>query len=199
MCLWLTALLNTQAKIIKDDLKEIEGGVKEYRTCASEVLETGGGHMVKMQVFNIDTDAKGETFWVLLSDEMRKTVLRISIGQAEANAIYSQLKGQLPPRPITHDLLKLILDGVDAGISKILVRDLKDGTYFERITLEHNGTSREIDSRPSDAISLALRMEATIYVYEEVLQEAGQDSAEFGIEPDDEPLGSSDIIGGVMG
>ena len=189
--------MNAQAKIIKDDLKEIEASVKEYRTCAWEVLETGGRQMVKMEVCKIDFDSKGEKFWVLLSDETRKTGLRISIGQDAASAIYSQLKGQLPFRPLTHDLLKLILDGVDAGISKILVSDLKDGTYYARITLEHNGTSKEIDSRPSDAIALALRVEAPIYVSEEVLQEAGQDSAEFGIAPDDEPLGSSYVQEGT--
>jgi len=153
--------------------------------------------MVKMQAFNIDSDPKGEKFCVLLSDEMRKTVLRISIGQPEASAIYCQLKGQFPPRPITHDLLKLILDGVDAGISKILVSDLKDGTYYAQITLEHNGTSKEIDSRPSDAIASALRMGAPIYVSEEILQEVGQDSAEFGIAPDDEPLGSNYVQEGT--
>ena len=149
--------------------------------------------MVKMEVFNISFNSMSRSFLVLLSDETRERVLPISIGPPEAIAIYSHLKGQLPARPITHDLLKLILDSFGADVSKILVSDLRGGTYYARITLEHNGASTEIDSRPSDAIALALRMEAPIYVSEEVLQEAGQDSAEFGIGPDNEPLGPGDI------
>jgi bifunctional DNase/RNase len=84
-----------------------------------------------------------------------------------------ELYNEPPPRPITYDLLKSILEGLDAKVVKIHINALKEDTFYAEITLEFHGTHMEIDSRPSDAIALALRVGASIYVSEEVLAKAG--------------------------
>ena len=107
-------------------------------------------------------------------------MLPIRIGLFEAQAIYFKLTGQPFPRPITYDLMKFILESLDASVSRIVVTELKDGTFFAQIDIKSSdGEDLKIDSRPSDAIALALRTASPIYVESAVLDEAGVSAAEL--------------------
>ena len=97
----------------------------------------------------------------------------IAIGNFEATAIFMELYNEPPPRPITYDLLRSILEGFDVKVEKILINALKEDTFYAEVDLVHNGHQMSIDSRPSDAIALAIRIGAPIFVASEVLQEAG--------------------------
>jgi bifunctional DNase/RNase len=109
---------------------------------------------------------------VLLVDEDETIALPIWIGQAEAMAIAMKLQGVQPPRPMTHDLLQTLLEQFSATVTRIVVSDVRDATYFAEIHLARNGTALVIDSRPSDAIALALRAEAPILVEDKVAEQA---------------------------
>jgi bifunctional DNase/RNase len=99
-------------------------------------------------------------------------ILPIWVGFFEANAIALQMENVATPRPMTHDLLKNVISGLNATVKKILVNNLSDNTFYALIYLEMNGETLAIDSRPSDAIALALRMKSPIFVEEEVIQKA---------------------------
>ncbi len=129
--------------------------------------------MVQMKVVAVGIEPTNNAPFVLLKNEEQKMVLFIGIGIFEATQISMKLEHQQPPRPMTHDLLKSVLDGLGAKVSKVFVNKLAQDTFFAQITLEMNGAVVEIDSRPSDAIALALRVEVPIYVAEEVLDQAG--------------------------
>lgn len=109
---------------------------------------------------------------VLLVDQPETIALPIWIGQAEATAIAIQLQGVKTPRPMTHDLLKSILQSLSATVKRVVVTDVQNSTYFAEIHIVSNGQEIRIDSRPSDAIALALRMEAPIYIEEKVAAQA---------------------------
>jgi len=111
---------------------------------------------------------------VLLVDQPETMALPIWIGQTEATAIAMELQGVRPPRPMTHDLLRSVLTELKVSVSRIVVTDVRDNTYFAEIHVASNGNALVIDSRPSDAIALALRMEAPIYVEEKVAAQAIQ-------------------------
>jgi bifunctional DNase/RNase len=109
---------------------------------------------------------------VLLVDEEETMALPIWIGQAEAMAIAMRLQGVQPPRPMTHDLLQTVLEQLSAKVTRIVVSDVRDQTYFAEIHLARNGSAFVIDSRPSDAIALALRVDAPIFVEDRVASQA---------------------------
>lgn len=111
---------------------------------------------------------------VLLVDQPETMALPIWIGQAEATAIAMELQGVHPPRPMTHDLVRVLLHELKASVSRIVVTDVRDNTYFAEIHVAQNGGALVIDSRPSDAIAVALRMEAPIFVEEKVAAQAIQ-------------------------
>ena len=98
----------------------------------------------------------------------------IFIGAAEAQAIAIQMQEVKVPRPLTHDLLKNVMDYLECRIKRIEVCDIRDGTYFGRLIVEHDGEESDIDCRPSDAIALALRSMCPIIVHENVMEEAGR-------------------------
>jgi len=100
--------------------------------------------------------------------------LPIYIGIAEAMAIHSALKNQVPPRPMTHDLLVDIIGKLNAKVEKIVIDDLVDNTFYARIVLKQNDHEIEVDARPSDSIAIAVRLACPIYIEEKVLDEAGQ-------------------------
>jgi len=102
-------------------------------------------------------------------------ILPIYIGISEAMAIDSALKNQIPPRPMTHDLLVEILNRLSARVEKVIIDDLVDNTFYARLILRQNDHEVEIDARPSDSIAIAVRMACPIYIDEKVLDEAGQD------------------------
>jgi bifunctional DNase/RNase len=109
---------------------------------------------------------------ILLRDAEGQKVLPIWVGIYEANAIALQIENVSTPRPMTHDLLKNVISDLKARVSKIVVSDLKDNTFYALIYLDVNGDTVAIDARPSDAIALALRARAPIFVEESVIDNA---------------------------
>lgn len=109
---------------------------------------------------------------VILKNISGESVLPIWVGIFEANAIALQVENISTPRPMTHDLIKSILDDLDATLQKIVICELKDSTFYANIFIQRNGKTLKIDSRPSDAIALALRANATIFVEESVVEQA---------------------------
>ncbi len=98
--------------------------------------------------------------------------LPIIIGQFEAQAIALELEGIKPPRPLTHDLVKNVLESLGTNLSDVIISELREGTFFARLNVEGNSSSHEIDARPSDAIAIAIRFGVPIYVAETVMEEA---------------------------
>ncbi len=107
---------------------------------------------------------------VILKDVNGSAVLPIWVGIYEANAIALEIEKVATPRPMTHDLLKNLLIGLNTQVSKVVVSDLRDDTFYALIWLEKDGEVFSVDSRPSDALALALRVDCPIYVEEEVLK-----------------------------
>ena len=110
---------------------------------------------------------------VILKEKMADRYLPIWIGHAEADAIAIKLQGVTVSRPLTHDLLRSVIDTLGASISFIVVNDLKNDNFFAKIALQVDGHQIEVDSRPSDALALAVRVEVPIYVDESVMDKAG--------------------------
>jgi hypothetical protein len=110
---------------------------------------------------------------VILREKQSERYLCIWIGPAEADAIAVQLQEVSVARPLTHDLLRSVIDQLGAQVSHIIVNDLSNDTFYARIVLDVNGSSMEVDSRPSDAIALAVRAKVPIFADESVLERAG--------------------------
>jgi bifunctional DNase/RNase len=128
--------------------------------------------LVRMTVRGIALDPITNMPIIILKDTEEKKALPIWVGIFEANAIALELEKVSTPRPMTHDLIKNILDGLGISVRQIVVNDLKDNTFFAVIELNDNGNVVNIDSRPSDAIALALRVNAPIFVTEKVVSQA---------------------------
>ncbi len=135
--------------------------------------------MIEMVVESVRVNLINPNRVVVLKERDRDRYLAIVIGGPEADSIAIKLQDRAAPRPLTHDLLKNVIEDLGAGVSRILINDLVDQVYYARIVLDIGGREAEVDSRPSDAIALAVRVGASIFVSEEVLDAAG-------IEPDDE-------------
>jgi bifunctional DNase/RNase len=128
----------------------------------------------EMKVAGITVDPFTNTPIVILKDLEEKDVLPIWIGLLEASSIATAIENVQTPRPMTHDLLKNILDSLDVKVIRIEVNDLKDNTYFAIIYLEVEDKRLTIDARPSDAIALALRVNASIFVEESVIKKSAK-------------------------
>jgi len=111
---------------------------------------------------------------IILRDKDGHHMLPIWMGVFEANAIALQIENVASPRPMTHDLLKNVIEDLNADIKKIVVHDLKDNTFYALLYLEVNGETVAIDARPSDAIALALRASAPIFIDKKVIENARQ-------------------------
>ncbi|HEV3254754.1 MAG TPA: bifunctional nuclease family protein [Candidatus Acidoferrales bacterium] len=107
---------------------------------------------------------------VVLKDTQNGSILPIWVGIYEANAIALEIEKVQTPRPMTHDLLKNVLLGLSVRVHKVVVCDLKEDTFFALIWMERDGQMMSIDSRPSDALALALRLDCPIYVEEDVFK-----------------------------
>lgn len=127
---------------------------------------------IEMVVKGLTLDPLTNMPIVILKDLEEKRVLPIWIGLFEANAIALELEKITTPRPMTHDLMRDLIVGLDAQVTKIVVNDLKNSTFYAVIHLSMNGNQVVVDSRPSDAIALALRSNAPIYVSSEVVNKA---------------------------
>ncbi|MBI2216510.1 MAG: bifunctional nuclease family protein [Candidatus Rokubacteria bacterium] len=127
---------------------------------------------VEMKVRGLALDPMSNMPIIILRDDEDKRSLPIWVGIFEANAIALELEKIATPRPMTHDLIKNILETIDARVAKVVVTDLRDNTFFAVIHLNVGETEYTVDSRPSDAIALALRVAAPIYVDEDVVKKA---------------------------
>ncbi len=129
--------------------------------------------MIEMAIDSIRVSLMNYQRVVILKEKTADRYLPIWIGPAEADAIAVKLQGVGVPRPLTHDLLSSVIDALGASVRSITVSDLKNDTFYAKITLNVDGRQMEIDSRPSDALALAVRVEAPVYVDESVLDKAG--------------------------
>ena len=143
--------------------------------------------LVRMHVKGLMMDSNSNGPIVILRNEDNSKFLPIWIGFFEANAIALRLEGAEPPRPMTHDLMMTFLGNLEAVIHRVVISALENNTFFAEITLQSDGEELVVDSRPSDAIALALRAEAPIYVSPEVLQKALTDGQTESLE-DEEKL-----------
>ncbi|MCY7367544.1 MAG: bifunctional nuclease family protein [Chamaesiphon sp.] len=128
--------------------------------------------MIEMKVAGIALDAVSRSPIILLKDAADRRALPIYISQEQAKAIVNALEKQTPPRPFTHDLLVNIFDSCDIKVDRITINSLQDNTFYASIVINNNGTFKEIDARPSDAIAIAIRTKAPIWVIEEVIADA---------------------------
>ncbi|MEP6978010.1 MAG: bifunctional nuclease family protein [Thermoleophilia bacterium] len=128
--------------------------------------------MVEMVIYGVSFDLVGKQPIVLLKTADGNRFLPIWIGHPEAAAILMKLQDASTPRPMTHDLVTEILGQLNAEVVRITVTELRENTFFAQITVQQDGSEVEIDSRPSDAIALAIRSDAPIYAAESVIEES---------------------------
>lgn len=143
--------------------------------------------MVKMEIKGLLMDPVSNMPVVILRDENDGVFLPIWVGLFEANAIAIEMEKVQAPRPMTHDLLKNVIAELGIRVERIVVNELRDNTFFARIHLARGEDRWNIDSRPSDAIALALRAQAEIFVEEEVLEKSKTLRAD-GQQPDPDRL-----------
>ncbi|HUL15022.1 MAG TPA: bifunctional nuclease family protein [Terriglobales bacterium] len=132
---------------------------------------------IEMRIRGLMIDPVTNMPIVVLKDVHGNTILPIWVGVPEANAIALEIEKVQTPRPMTHDLLKNVFLGLDVRVDKIVVSDLKDDTFYALIWVEREGEMMTIDSRPSDALALALRVDCPIFVDEQVLKNSKVTSA----------------------
>lgn len=142
----------------------------------------------EMLVAGVTVDPVTKSPIVVLKDRENRRALPIWIGLLEANAIVIALEGVDLPRPMTHDLMKSVLETTGNALQKVEITDIRDNTYYASLHLEGQGTRYTIDSRPSDAIALALRFDVPVLVADEVLEKAipvdsGNGEGEEGKDP----------------
>jgi bifunctional DNase/RNase len=128
--------------------------------------------MQEMDIYGVSFDLVGKQPIVLLKTKDGNKYLPIWIGQPEAAAILMKLQGASTPRPMTHDLVTDILGQLDAQVIRITVTELRENTFYAQITVQMDGTEIDVDSRPSDAIALAIRAEAPIFAADSVIEES---------------------------
>jgi uncharacterized protein len=125
-----------------------------------------------MLIYGVSFDLVGKQPIVLLKTADGNKFLPIWIGHPEAAAILMKLQSQAPPRPMTHDLLSDMLEQLEAQVVRITVTELRENTFYAQITVQQDGREIEVDSRPSDAIALAIRAEAPIFAADRVIEES---------------------------
>ena len=132
---------------------------------------------VEMKIRGLMMDPVTNMPIVVLKDVAGNSILPIWVGIYEANAIALEIEKVSTPRPMTHDLIRTLLHGLETGIRKVVVSELKDDTFYAVIWLEKDGELISVDSRPSDALAIALRLDCPIYVEESVLKSSRSASA----------------------
>jgi bifunctional DNase/RNase len=129
--------------------------------------------MIQVKVTNVFLISEGRGLMILLRASSDDRVLPIVIGQLEAQSILFQINKIPFPRPLTHDLFKSVMDKLECNILRTEISDLIDETFYGKLIMEHGNDIMEFDSRPSDAIALAMRYDAPIFVHEKVMDKAG--------------------------
>ena len=127
--------------------------------------------MIAVEITNVAVLDK--RFIIFLKSDVDERVLPIFIDEQQAQSIIVQINHVEIPRPLTHDLFKTVLDTIDGKVTRVEVSDVREDTFYARLVLEFQGTSFDFDARPSDAICLALRFSAPIYVDDKVMDKAG--------------------------
>ena len=145
--------------------------------------------MIQVEIDSIRVSLMTQDRVVVLKDMASDRYLPIWIGPFEADALRVELAGMDVSRPLTHDLLKVVLTKLGGSLEHITVSDLRNDVFYASLAVSVNGNTVEIDSRPSDALNLAVRLNVPIYVEDSVMEKAG-------IEPDEEIDGEGSIIGG---
>jgi len=135
-------------------------------------MSESSGEIIPVRVHGVTADPTTNQFLMLLIDDAGKRLLPIVIGQWEAQSIAWNMQGVEMQRPLTHDLFKTVMNSADLKISRILINDLKENTFYAKIAIKNNGETFDIDSRPSDAVAIALRMKAPIFVASQVIDKA---------------------------
>jgi len=130
--------------------------------------------LVKCRLSKIIMSENREHQVIVLEQEDGKRRFPIIVGFFEMFAIQRFVSDEAPPRPLTHELLGSVLGALNVSVARVIVNDLRDGTFFARLILERDGEMYDVDSRPSDAIALAVRTDAPIFVEEKVLAEAAE-------------------------
>lgn len=124
---------------------------------------------IKFKVHGVLSDPNTDAQIIILRDEQEVEILPIWVGISEGNAIRSSLEGIVPPRPLTHDLLRSMLEHFGVDLVKVVIHDMSNSTYYASLHLLRDGSPLKVDARPSDAIALALRAHVSIYVNQAVL------------------------------
>ena len=138
--------------------------------------------LTQLKVRGLMFDPYNNAYIVILRDEEQADMLPIWVGKSEASAISFALEGVATPRPMTHDLMKSILDTVDAKLISVVVTEMRDNTYYSKIHLMYDDSEYSIDARPSDAIALALRTSAPIFAREDVLRKQASEELDQWLE-----------------
>lgn len=130
--------------------------------------------VVEVKINGLAVDAQAKSHVVILKEKDGERVLPIWIGPAEAQAIARELAGQRFQRPLTHDLIASIVEGLKARVTRVVIADLKDNTFFAQLLVDRDGEVVVVDARPSDSLAVALRCGADIFVNEKLLAEPGE-------------------------
>ena len=138
--------------------------------------------IAQMHLKGLMFDPYNNAYIVILRDEDRSDILPIWVGKSEAGSISLALENVAPPRPMTHDFMKSILDAYDAKIISVVITDLSENTYFAKIHMMYEDSEYTVDSRPSDAIALALRCNAPIFASEAVIRKQNSEELEQWLE-----------------
>ncbi|MFQ5587827.1 MAG: bifunctional nuclease family protein [Nitrospiria bacterium] len=138
--------------------------------------------LVQMKVRGLMFDPYNNAYIIILRGEENTDVLPIWVGRPEANAISLALEGIFTPRPMTHDLIKNALDSLEAKIISVVVTELKDNTYLSKTHLTYQGSEITVDSRPSDAIALALRSDVPVFVAEDAIKKPSSEELDRWLE-----------------
>ncbi|MBI1297886.1 bifunctional nuclease family protein [bacterium] len=134
--------------------------------------------MIEVTIDSVRVSLMSQARIVVLREENGERYLPIWIGPFEADAITIQLQGIEVSRPMTHDLLRQLIETLDGEVTHVVISDLQNDTFFAKIVLNVGGDTIEVDSRPSDAVALAVRVDAPIYVDEDVMDRAGMEPEE---------------------
>lgn len=140
--------------------------------------------VVEVAVHGLGTEPKTQQHVVVLRETDGTRVLPIFVGPCEAQAIARLVKGEKFPRPLTHDLLALLVEGLHAKVTRVVINELREGTYFASLLVSRGQEVLSVDARPSDSIAVALRTEAPLYVNEDLLQSPPERPA-VSDDPDD--------------
>jgi uncharacterized protein len=151
--------------------------------------------MIEVTIDSVRVSLMSQHRIVVLREENGERYLPIWIGPFEADAITIQLQGIEVARPMTHDLLKQLIETLDGEVTHVIISDLQNDTFYAKIVLNINGDTLEVDSRPSDAVALAVRVDAPIYVDEDVMDRAAMEPEEELSLADNEGRGRRESVG----